>query len=251
MFQYNAPADLLRDRIILVTGAGEGIGRAAAWQYAAHGATVVLLGRTLEKLESLYDEIESAGYPQPAIVPMNLDSATEHDYIELSNQLHEEFGRLDGVLHNAGLLGMRTPIENYDPVTWEQVMRVNVQAPFLMTQTLLPLLHHSKDASVIFTSSGVGRKGRAYWGAYAVSKFATEGMMQVLADELENDPEIRFNAINPGATRTQMRAYAYPAEPPESNPTPAEIMPIYLYLMGPDSRKINGQSMDAQGDGSA
>ncbi|GAA0790611.1 YciK family oxidoreductase [Marinobacterium sediminicola] len=251
MFHYDAPAGLLKDRIILVTGAGEGIGRAAAWQYAAHGATVVLLGRTLEKLESLYDEIENAGYPQPAIVPMNLDSATEHDYIELSNQLFDEFGRLDGVLHNAGLLGMRTPLETYDPITWEQVMRVNVHAPFLMTQSLLPLLQRSEDASIIFTSSGVGRKGRAYWGAYAVSKFATEGMMQVLADELENTPNIRVNAINPGATRTQMRAYAYPAEPPESNPTPAEIMPLYLYLMGADSRQINGQSLDAQGDESA
>ena len=251
MFHYDAPADLLKDRIIMVTGAGDGIGRAAAWHYASHGATVVLLGRTLEKLESLYDEIESAGYAQPAIVPLNLDTAAEHDYIELSNQLYDEFGRLDGVLHNAGILGMRTPIENYDPITWETVMRINVHAPFMLTQNLLPLLTRSSDASVIFTSSGVGRKGRAYWGAYAVSKFATEGMMQVLADELENTPNIRINAINPGATRTQMRAYAYPAEPPETNPTPDEIMPLYLYLMGPDSREVNGQSMDAQGDGSA
>lgn len=251
MFHYNARPDLLQDRVILVTGAGDGIGRAAAWNFAAHGATVVLLGRTLEKLESLYDQIEAAGYPQPAIVPMNLDSATEHDYIELSNQLYDEFGRLDGVLHNAGLLGMRTPLENYDPITWEQVMRVNVHAPFLMTQSLLPLLYKSGDASIVFTSSGVGRQGRAYWGAYAVSKFATEGMMQVLADELESTPNIRINAINPGATRTQMRAYAYPAEPPETNPVPDDIMPVYLYLMGPDSRAVNGQSLDAQGDGRA
>jgi len=251
MFHYHAPADSLKGRIILVTGAGAGIGRAAAWHYAAQGATVILLGRTLERLESLYDEIEAAGYPKPAIAPMNLDTATEHDYIELSNQLHDEFGRLDGILHNASLLGMRTPIENYDPITWDQVMRVNVQPPFLMTQALLPLLHLSDDASIIFTSSSVGRKGRAYWGAYAVSKFATEGMMQVLADELENTQGIRVNAINPGATRTQMRAYAYPAEPPESNPTPAEIMPAYLYLMGPDSRQVNGVSLDAQGEGAA
>jgi NAD(P)-dependent dehydrogenase (short-subunit alcohol dehydrogenase family) len=251
MFHYVAPTDLLNDRIILVTGAGDGIGRAAAWHYAQHGATVVLLGRTLEKLESLYDEIESAGLPQPAIVPMKLDTAQEHDYIELSNQLHDEFGRLDGLLHNAGILGRRTPIESYDPITWEQVMRVNVHAPFLMTQALLPLLHHSPDARVIFTTSGVGRRGRAYWGAYAVSKFATEGMMQVLADELDNDPTIQVNAINPGPTRTQMRHYAYPAEPPESNPTPAEIMPLYLYLMGPDSKGVNGRSMDAQGEESA
>lgn len=248
MFSYNAPEGLLNDRIILVTGAGDGIGRAAAHAYAAHGATVVLLGRTLEKLERVYDELEAAGYPQPAIVPLNLETAVEHDYIELANQLEETFGRLDGILHNAGLLGVLTSIENYDPIIWQQVMQVNVHAPFLLTQTLLPLLHRSQDASIIFTSSGVGRKGRAHWGAYAVSKFATEGMAQVLADELENISPIRINCINPGATRTAMRAFAYPAEMPEKNPTPEQIMPLYLYLMGPDSAQVNGQSLDAQGD---
>ncbi|KDE40856.1 MAG: YciK family oxidoreductase [Nitrincola lacisaponensis] len=247
MFSYQAPADLLKDRILLVTGAGEGIGREAAKQYAAHGATVILLGRTQEKLDTVYDEIEAAGHPQAAIVPMNLEVATEHDYIELCNTLHQEFGRLDGILHNAGLLGVRTPIENYDPVIWHQVMQVNLNAPFMLTQTLMPLLSASEDASIIFTSSSVGRKGRAYWGAYAVSKFGTEGLMQVLADELENTPNIRVNAINPGATRTNMRAYAYPGENPETLPTPADIMPVYLYLMGPDSQGIQGQSIDAQG----
>ncbi|WP_432696353.1 YciK family oxidoreductase [Marinobacterium sp. YM272] len=251
MFTYNAPQDLLAGRIILVTGAGDGIGKAAAHAYAAHGATVILLGRTLEKLEKVYDDLEAQGYPQPAIVPMNLETAAEHDYIELTNQLEETFGHLDGILHNAGILGVRTPLENYDPIIWQQVMQVNVNAPFLLTQTLMPLLHRAEDASVIFTSSGVGRKGRAHWGAYAVSKFATEGMSQVMADELENVSQIRVNCINPGATRTAMRAYAYPAEPPETNPTPEEIMPAYLYLMGPDSKQVNGESLDAQGNGQA
>ena len=247
MFSYDAPQDLLKDRIILVTGAGDGIGRAAAHAYAAHGATVVLLGRTLEKLEQVYDELEKAGAAQPAIVPLNLETAAEHDYIELTNQLDDTFGRLDGVLHNAGLLGLRTPLESYDPSIWSQVMKVNVQAPFMLTQALMPLLKRSDDASVIFTSSGVGRRGRAHWGAYAVSKFATEGMSQVLADELENISAIRVNCINPGATRTAMRAWAYPAEDPQRNPAPEEIMPVYLYLMGPDSKGVNGQSLDAQG----
>ncbi|MCD8514124.1 MAG: YciK family oxidoreductase [Nitrincola sp.] len=247
MFSYEAPTDLLKDRIILVTGAGDGIGREAALQYAAHGATVILLGRTPEKLDHVYDQIEAAGHPQAAIVPMNLDVATEHDYIELCNTLYQEFGRLDGILHNASLLGVRTPIENFDPVIWHQVMQVNVNAPFLLTQTLMPLLLKSDDASIIFTTSSVGRKGKAYWGAYAVSKFATEGLMQVLADELENTENIRVNAINPGATRTNMRAFAYPGENPESLRTPAEIMPLYLYLMGPDSKDTHGQSLDAQG----
>lgn len=251
MFSYQAPDNLLAGRVILVTGAGSGIGRAAAHAYARHGATVVLLGRTLEKLEQVYDELEAAGYPQPAIVPLNLETAGEHDYIELTNQLQDTFGKLDGVLHNAGILGPITALENYDPIIWQQVMQVNLNAPFLLTQTLLPLLQLSDDASILFTSSGVGRKGRAHWGAYAVSKFGTEGLTQVLADELENISAIRVNCINPGATRTSMRAWAYPAENPQDNPTPDEIMPLYLYLMGPDSRSVNGQSLDAQGNGSA
>lgn len=246
MFEYQAPENLLKDRVILVTGAGDGIGRVAAKTYAAHGATVILLGRTLEKLEHVYDEIEAAGHPQPALVPLNLESAQEHDFIELTNTLEQEFGKLDGILHNAGLLGVRTPIESYDPVIWQQVMQVNVNAPFMLTQILMPLLERSENASVVFTSSGVGRKSKAYWGAYAVSKFATEGMMQTLADEISNVSNIRSNCINPGATRTQMRADAYPAENPGTLKTPEDIMPLYLYLMGPDSTDINGQSLDAQ-----
>ncbi|NVK39941.1 MAG: YciK family oxidoreductase [Oceanospirillaceae bacterium] len=246
MFDYSAPANLLQDRTIVITGAGDGIGRAAAKACAAHGATVVLIGRTLDKLEKVYDEIEAAGHPQPAIVPLNLESAGEHDYQELANKLEEEFGHIDGLLHNASLLGLRTPIESYDPVVWNQVMQVNLTAAFLLTQALLPLLAKSQDASVVFTSSGVGRKGRAFWGAYSVSKFATEALSQILADELENTTTIRVNCINPGATRTQMRANAYPAEDPDSNPAPEEIMPVYLYLLGPDSHDVNGQSLDAQ-----
>lgn len=246
MFAYNAPENLLQDRIILVTGAGAGIGRAAARAYAAQGATVILVGRTLEKLEQVYDEIEAAGHPQPAIVPLNLESATEHEYLELANTLEQEFGHLDGLLHNASLLGLRTPIESYDPAVWNQVMQVNVNAGFMLTQALIPLLNQSNDASIVFTTSSVGRRGRAFWGAYSVSKFATEGLAQVLADELENTTSIRVNCINPGATRTQMRSSAYPAENPETNPTPEDIMPLYLYLMGADSKDVNGQSLDAQ-----
>lgn len=243
---YQAPATLLQDRVILVTGAGDGIGKVAAKTFAAHGATVILLGRTLEKLESVYDEIEAAGHPQPALVPLNLESAQEHDYVELTNTLEQEFGKLDGLLHNAGLLGMRAPIESYDPVIWQQVMQVNLNAPFMLTQALLPLLQRADHASIAFTSSGVGRQGRAYWGAYAASKFATEGMMQTLADELGNVSNIRVNCINPGATRTQMRADAYPGEAPATVTAAEDLMPLYLYLMGADSQGVNGQSLDAQ-----
>lgn len=246
MFEYTPPENHLHDRVILITGAGAGIGRASAIAFAKAGATIILTGRTLSKLEAVYDEIESLGAPQPAIIPLNMESAASHDYDELATLIENEFGRLDGLLNNAGILGNRTPIEQYDPSTWNQVMQVNVNGPFMLTQSLIPLLRLSEDASIIFTSSGVGRTGRAYWGAYSVSKFATEGVMQVLADELVGNSNIRVNCINPGATRTAMRAYAYPGENPVTLATPEDIMPVYLYLMGKDSQAVNAQSLDAQ-----
>jgi NAD(P)-dependent dehydrogenase (short-subunit alcohol dehydrogenase family) len=247
MHDYQAPPDLLKDRIIMVTGAGNGIGRAAAKAYAAHGATVILVGRTVAHLEEVYDEIEAAGHPQPAIVPMNFEGAITKDYEELAMTIEDNFGRLDGLLHNAAILGNRSPVELYDPDMWSKVMQVNTTAPFLLSRAMIPLLRKSEDASMIFTSSGVGRKAKAYWGAYAVSKFAIEGLSQLLADELDDERNnIRVNSLNPGATRTNMRARAYPAENPDSNPAPEALMPIYLYLMGPDSKGITGQQFDAQ-----
>lgn len=247
MFNYQAPEKLLQDKVILVTGAGDGIGKSAALSFAEHGATVILLGRTVTKLEAVYDEIEGKGWPKPAIVPLNLEGAAEKDYDDVATSIEDEFGRIDGILHNAALLGNLTPMDQYEVPVWNQLMQVNVTAPFILTKTLIPLLRQSDDASVVFTSSSVGRKGRAFWGAYAVSKFANEGMMQVLADELDDDHQnIRVNSINPGATRTSMRASAYPAENPIHNPTPEEIMPVYLYLMGKDSAGITGKAFDAQ-----
>lgn len=246
MFNYTARPDLLQGRIILVTGAGRGIGATAAKTYAAHGATVLLLGKTEQHLNQVYDEIEAAGHPQPVVIPMDLQTTQSHQFDELGAIIEKEFGRLDGLLHNASILGPRTPIEQLSGEYFTQVMQVNVNATFMLTHALLPLIKCSSDASVIFTSSSVGRKGRAYWGAYAVSKFATEGLMQVLADELDGVSPARSNSINPGATRTDMRALAYPGEDPLNNPTAEQIMPLYLYLMGPDSQHINGQAFNAQ-----
>ena len=247
MQDYQAPADLLKERIIMVTGAGSGIGRAAAKAYAAHGATVILVGRTVAKLESVYDEIEAAGYPKPAIVPLNFEGAAVKEYEELAMTIEDNFDRIDGLLHNAAILGTRSPIELYDPEIWNKVMHVNATAPFLLSRAMIPLLRKSDDASVIFTSSGVGRRAKPYWGAYAVSKFAIEGLSQMLAEELDDDRHnVRVNSLNPGATRTNMRATAYPAENPDQNPTPEELMPVYLYLMGRDSYDVNGQQIDAQ-----
>ncbi|WP_444941204.1 YciK family oxidoreductase [Microbulbifer sp. ZKSA004] len=243
---YQAPSDLLKSKIILITGAGDGIGKTAAKTFAAHGATVILLGRTTPKLEAVYDEIEAAGGPQPAIFPMDLGAAKIEDFESLAEAIRNEFGRLDGLLHNAGLLGQRTPIGNYNFNTWQQVMQVNVNAAFGLTKAMLPLLEESEAGSVVFTSSSVGVKGRAYWGAYSVSKFATEGLMQVLADELEGVSNTRVNSLNPGATRTTMRATAYPAENPQSVTSAEDIMPTYLYLMGRDSNGVSGKHFSAQ-----
>lgn len=241
---YQPQPDLLRGRAILVTGAGSGIGRAAALTYARHGATVLLLGRTLSKLEAVYDEIEHMGGAQPALLPLNLSNATESDYQQIAAMISQEIGRLDGILHNAAILGPLTPLQMYDPEVFRDVMNVNLHAPFQLTQVLLPLLREAPDASVIFTTSSVGRRARAFWGAYAVSKMAQEGLAQLFAAELANVSNIRFNCINPGATRTNMRAHAYPGENPYTLPVPEDIMGLYLYLISGDSQGVNGQSLD-------
>jgi NAD(P)-dependent dehydrogenase (short-subunit alcohol dehydrogenase family) len=181
IISYQARPGLLQDRIILITGAGDGIGKAAAAACAALGATVILAGRTVAKLEQVFDQIVNAGGPEPVIYPVDLEGATGEDYDELAVNIDQQFGRLDGLLHNAAILGQRTPLTNYRQDVWDKVLQVNVTAHFKMTQALMPVLEKSADASIVFTTSSVGRQGRAFWGAYAVSKFASEGMMQTWA----------------------------------------------------------------------
>ena len=232
----------LSNRIVLITGAGDGIGKAMALASAASGATVVLLGRTTSKLEAVYDEIVDAGHPEPGIVPMDLMRAGVDDVTALTEVIETNYGRLDCLLHNASILGERVPFENYSLSEWEQVMQVNLSAVVLLTRLLLPLLQKSDDARLLFTSSSVGETPRAYWGAYAVSKYVMEGFAKLLAEELENTSKIRVNIINPGATRTTMRAAAYPTEDPRDLKTPADLVPLYLYLMGPEGRAEHGRT---------
>lgn len=238
---YQADAHNLKDKVIVITGAGAGIGRTAALTCAAHGATVVLLGRTTQKLEMVYDEIETAGGPQPAIYPINLEGACEKDYDDLAQALFDEFGKVDGLLHNAAELGERTPFTNYSADTWTRVMQVNVNAPFMLTKSLLAVMEKAPSGSIIFTGSSVGYEGRAFWGAYAASKAANENMMQTLAQELDGTTNIRTNSINPGATRTQMRAAAYPGENPKDVKSADDLMPLYLYLLSDDSIGVSGE----------
>ena len=241
------PSDNCLDgKTILVTGAGDGIGRVAALTYARYGATVLLLGRTSSKLEYVYDEIESLGGKQPAMLPMNLEGATYAEMQQLEGLINKEVGQLDGILHNAGMLGQLTPLEMYDVDTFAQVMKVNFTSTFMLTQALLPLLKDAENGSIVFTSSTVGTHPRAFWGAYALSKQAVEGMSDIFTQETQNTTNLRFNCVNPGGTRTNMRAHAYPGESPMSLKTPEDIMAGYVCLMSDASIGVRGQVVELQ-----
>lgn len=241
--QYQPQPDFLKDKIILVTGAGDGLGQAASIAYAKYGATVVLLGRTIKKLEKTYDDIINAGYPEPAIYPLNLEGATPKDYEDLAATLKEQFGALHGLLHNAAIFGTTSPIQQHDIDVWYKVMQVNLNAPFVMTRALLPLMRDTAGSKIIFTTDD---KTHAYWGAYAVSKDAIAGFMKVIGDELdtENNP-VQVNAINPGPVRTQFRVRSFPGENPADMPAAETVMPTYLYVMSDDCKEV-AQTICAQ-----
>jgi NAD(P)-dependent dehydrogenase (short-subunit alcohol dehydrogenase family) len=241
---YSPAANDFAGRVILVTGATAGIGRAVAVELARAGATLILHGRKEKELEALYEELRGLG-PEPTVAQMDLERAQGPQYQSLTSEIESRYGRLDGLLHNAAMLGDRSPIEHYDIGLWQRVLLVDLTAPFILTRCLLPLLRLAPDASVLFTSSSVGQRGRAFWGAYSVAKAGMENLAQILAEELENTP-IRVNVVNPGKTRTRMRARAYPAENPASLPTALSHTPAYLYLLGGASRTIRGQRFDLQ-----
>jgi NAD(P)-dependent dehydrogenase (short-subunit alcohol dehydrogenase family) len=243
---FTSAAGSLHGRVIMVTGASGGLGRALCLECARAGASVILSGRNGAKLDGIYDEIGALGAPQPAIAKLDLATATAVDYDHLAKTIAEEFGRLDGLVHAAALLGDRTPLEHYDVPTWCRVLHVNLTAPFILTQVLLPSLRKSTDASVIFVSSGVVKNPRPFWGAYAVSKSGLESVRSMLGQELDSETNIRVNSINPGRMRTGMRAAAYPAEDPNTLPSPLSVAGSFLYLLGPHGRGIDGEYFDAQ-----
>jgi NAD(P)-dependent dehydrogenase (short-subunit alcohol dehydrogenase family) len=243
---FTPDRDSLQGRAILITGAGSGLGRALAIECARAGASVILSGRNGAKLDLVYDEIEAMGAPQPAIAVLDLAVATAVDYDRLARVIDEEFGKLDGLVHAAGLLGDRTPLEQYDVPTWCKVLHVNLTAPFILTQVLLAALRKSEDASIIFVSSGVVKQSRPFWGAYAVSKAGLESVRSMLSEELEGEANIRVNSVNPGRMRTAMRAAAYPAEDPNTVPTAESVSGTFLYLLSSSGRGIDGRFIDAQ-----
>jgi NAD(P)-dependent dehydrogenase (short-subunit alcohol dehydrogenase family) len=233
------------DRVVLVTGATRGIGKAVAKALVQQGATVILHGKRSNALDRLHGELAKLG-PEPAVAVLDFEKAQGEGYEQLADAIAQRYGRLDGLLHNAGILGDRSAIEDYDIGLWQRVLHVNLTAPFILTRCLFPLLRKSDDPAIVFTTSGVGNKGRAYWGAYCVSKFGTEGLAQLLAVENES-AGIRCNLINPGGTRTDMRRLAMPGEDPRTLPLPEDIVAAYLYLLGRASRGVTGVRVDAQG----
>ena len=247
MFEFKPPQNFLLGRYVLITGASDGIGKTCAGTLAEYGANLILLGRSQDKLEALFDQLEARARGRIIIQPMDFAHAGADDYRRLAEHLNAETGVLDVLLHNAAMLGPRTPIQYYPDHDWETLMKVNVNAAFYLSKAVLPLLMAADSARVLFTSSGVGRVGRAWWGAYGVSKFAVEGLMQTLAEEVGTTTSIRVNSINPGGTRTAMRQTAYPAEDPASQPAAESLMPVYLYLLSEEAEKIHGRALNVRG----
>ena len=239
---YEFAQDELKDKVILLTGANRGFGRAITLDLAKAGATVIMLGRDLGSLESVYDEVVEAGYAEPILYPLDLEGATPEHYEQLQKDVLEHFGHLDGLIHNAAIIGTMMPIEQYDIKLWYSTMQINVNAAFMLTQFLIPVLTNSDDARILFLSSSVGRTARAYWGAYGVSKFAIEGLSKTLAEELEKTT-VRVNSLDPRRMRTKMRQTAFPAENADNNPRPEDCSPAIVYLMSEKTRDLNGEQL--------
>jgi len=239
---YKVKEGELEGKVILVTGANRGFGLAITMDLAKAGATVVMLGRDLGSLEYAYDAVVDAGYKEPILYPLDLEGATPENYQELQDNILDKFKKLDGLIHNAAILGTQMPIDQYDIKLWYSTLQINLSAPFMLTQFLIPALMKSDDARILFLSSTVGRKARAYWGAYSVSKFGIEGFAKTLSEELEKT-QISVNTINPGKIRTEMRRTAYPAEDASSVPRPEEKSSVIVYLLSNKGSKINGEQL--------
>ncbi len=238
----------LAGRIILVTGAGGGLGSVAAKACAKSGACVILLDKAVSRLEKLHDEIVDAGHVQPAIYPLDLGRAAADDFAELAEVLEERFGILHGLLHSAVELGVLGRLDDVDAAQWDRLLRINLTAPHELTRCLLPLLRRAEDASLVFTSDSSARLGRAYWGAYGVAKIALEGMARMWAEELESAGRVRVNVFSPGPVNSPLRRKSHPGELPQETPPPETLASRYVYLLGPESRGVHGQVVEGPGD---
>ena len=242
-----APLDAsLRDRVVVITGASGGLGRVLALACARAGATVVLHGRIVRKLEAVYDEITSAGDPEPIILPLDLATAKAEDFANVANALQAQTGRLDAIVHTAVMLGSLGPIEHQAFDAWLATLRVDLLAPFGLTRALLPLLRAAPDASVVFTLDTRGQEPKAYWGGYAVAKAGLSALLTILADEWESNAALRVNGIVPGPIRSPLRAQTHPGEDMARLPPPEALVPLYLYLLAQQPKHESGGVIDGQ-----
>lgn len=246
MKDYSPRPDLLAGRVILVTGASSGLGRAASLAFARHGATVALLARDEAKLEAVYDEILAAGDPEPAMFPYDLAAADDRSLETLASTLAQHLKRLDGLLHSAHQFYSLTPLELQTLEQWQTLMRVNLIAPFALTRACLPLLKQAPDASVMFTGETHGHQPSAYWGGYAVAKSGLETLTRIWAAEVGADENLRINTLIPGQVATTLRSRTHPGLAAETLPSVDDLMPWYLYLMGADGRTVRGQIIECQ-----
>ena len=243
--QTNLEADLT-GRVVMVTGATGGLGRTIALACARQGATLVLHARVVRKLEAIYDEIVDAGLPQPTILPLDLGVASADDFGHVASAIRAQLGRLDALVHASAFLGSLGPVEHQSFDTWQKVLRINLAAAMAMTRSTLPLLSKAPDASVVFTLDTRGEEPRAYWGAYAASKSGLSAFASMLADEWENRPALRINAVVPGPIRSPLRALTHPGEDRSALPPPEALAPLYVYLVGGQPKLESGARIDAQ-----
>ena len=236
----------LADRVVLVTGATGGLGRVLALACAQRGATVVLHGRIVRKLEALYDEIVAAGHSEPSILPLDLASAKAEDFANVASALQAQTGRVDAIVHTAVMLGSLGPVEHQAFDEWLATLRVDLLAPFGFTRALLPLLRSAPDASVVFTLDTRGQEPKAYWGAYAVAKAGLSALLAILADEWESSANLRINGVVPGPIRSPLRAQTHPGDDITRLPPPEAFVPLYMYLLAGQPKGESGGVIDAQ-----
>ncbi|HEX8009986.1 MAG TPA: SDR family NAD(P)-dependent oxidoreductase [Casimicrobiaceae bacterium] len=240
-------AESLTGRVVVVTGASGGLGRALALACAASGASVVLHGRVVRKLEALYDEIVAAGHPEPSILPLDFAAAKAEDFANVASALQAQSGRVDAIVHTAVMLGSLGPVEHQAFDQWLATLRVDLLAPFGLTRALLPLLRAAPDASVVFTLDTRGQEPKAYWGAYAVAKAGLAALLAILADEWDGAPNLRVNGVVPGPMRSPLRAQTHPGDDITHWPPPEAFVPLYLYLLAGQPKSESGGVIDAQG----
>jgi NAD(P)-dependent dehydrogenase (short-subunit alcohol dehydrogenase family) len=245
---WTAADNCLSDRVVLVTGAAGGLGRAGALAVARAGATAVLLGRKVRPLEKIYDEVAALGYRQPAIYPLDLEGASPRDYEDMAAGIEQEFGRLDGVVNAAAHFSGLQPAASIEPMDWLRTLHVNLSAPFLMLQACLPLMTRAADASVVFVLEDLARVGRAHWGAYGVAKHGLAGLVSILQQETEAGP-VHVHALLPPPLRTALRRTAYFGENSITLPKPDAVADALIYLLSADGAPARGKVLDARGEG--